>query len=68
MTTCPNCQNEISKPDKTWNFSKFLVEAYLCNNCKTKFRDYSKQGTRVFTLQFKKGRYRKARERSVLEP
>ncbi|HDQ05946.1 MAG TPA: hypothetical protein ENN36_04385 [Candidatus Bathyarchaeota archaeon] len=63
MTKCPNCQTEIAKPDKTWKFSQFTVDAYLCNNCKTKFRDYSKQGKHSFTLQFKKGRYRKVQSK-----
>jgi hypothetical protein len=55
MTQCPNCQTELAKPDKTWKYSRFTVNAYLCNKCKTKFRDYLRQGKHSFTLQFKKG-------------
>lgn len=61
MTKCPNCGNEISKPNKTWNYGKFTVNAHLCNKCKTQFRDYSKDGKFGFTLQLKDGRYKKVR-------
>jgi hypothetical protein len=57
MTKCPNCKNEISKPNKTWKYGPFVVDAYLSNNCKTQFRDYSRNGKYNFTLQFKQGRY-----------
>jgi uncharacterized protein YlaI len=63
MTKCPNCQNEINKPNKTWKYGPFSVSAYLCDNCKTQFRDYSRNGKYSFTLQLKQGRYRKKHDK-----
>ena len=59
MAKCPNCKNEIAKPDKTWKYGQFTVQAYLCS-CGTKFRDYSQKGKHTFTLKLQKGKgYRK---------
>jgi DNA-directed RNA polymerase subunit RPC12/RpoP len=55
-TTCPNCKKEVSKPEKTWKYGRFNVQAYMCSNCSTQFRDYTKNGKAAFTLKLEKGR------------
>jgi DNA-directed RNA polymerase subunit RPC12/RpoP len=57
MAACPNCKKENAKPNKTWQWGQFTVKGYLCGNCGTSFRDYSKLGKHAFTLQHRKGRY-----------
>jgi DNA-directed RNA polymerase subunit RPC12/RpoP len=59
MVICPNCKKENPTPNKTWQWGQFTVKAYVCGNCGTSFRDYSKLGKHAFTLQHKKGRYLK---------
>ena len=61
MFKCLKCQNEIASPVKTWKYQQFQVEAYSCNKCKSKFREYLRDGKRSFILKLvdKKG-YRKA--------
>jgi len=56
MTKCPNCDKEIKKPNKTWKYGQFTVQAYSCSECGTKFRDYMKDRKHSFTLKLQKGR------------
>jgi hydrogenase maturation factor HypF (carbamoyltransferase family) len=60
MTKCPKCKKEVAKPEKTWKYSLFTVQAFSCNNCGTQFRDYAQKGKRSFTLKQQKGKYVKA--------
>jgi len=57
MVDCPNCKKEIENPQKTWNYWKFTVEAYCCDRCGARFRDYSKEGKHSFTLKFEDGKW-----------
>lgn len=59
MAKCPACKKEIAKPDKTWKYGQFTVQAYLCS-CGAKFRDYSQKGKHSFTLKLQKGKGYKA--------
>jgi predicted RNA-binding Zn-ribbon protein involved in translation (DUF1610 family) len=54
MAKCPNCKKEAVKPDKKWKYGRFLVEAYSCRNCDTKFREYTQNGKHSFTLKLNK--------------
>jgi DNA-directed RNA polymerase subunit RPC12/RpoP len=56
MVKCPNCNKEVAKPQKSWKYWKFIAEAYLCNNCGTKFTEYVKNGKHAFTLKLEKGK------------
>jgi transposase-like protein len=56
MVNCPKCKKSNSKPDKTWKYGQFSVEAYTCTNCNTQFREYSKNGKHVFALKLEKGK------------
>jgi transposase-like protein len=57
MSKCPNCKKENPKPAKTWRYGFFTVQAYLCSNCQTKYRDYfDKNGKHSFTLKLEKGK------------
>jgi hypothetical protein len=47
---------QVIKPDKTWKYRVFKAEAYVCSNCGTKFREYTKNGKYSFTLKVKKGK------------
>ncbi|HUK84326.1 MAG TPA: hypothetical protein VLU95_00540 [Candidatus Acidoferrum sp.] len=38
MIKCPNCGNEISKPEKTLKNCVFQIEAYTCNACGKSFK------------------------------
>jgi hypothetical protein len=51
--SCPVCKKASKKPDKTWKYGKFVVEAYTCEYCKTQFREYTKDGKHSFTLKRK---------------
>lgn len=55
MAKCPNCGREMVKPEKSWKFSQFDVQAFTCSNCGTRFREYSKDGVYSFTLKLRKG-------------
>ena len=55
MVTCPNCKKEVSKPEKTWTYEPFTVQAYSCD-CGTDFREYTKAGKHSFMLKVKKGK------------
>ena len=58
---CPNCRKEMAKPSKEWKYGQFVVEAYVCNNCNAKFREYTENGKHSFTLKLQKGKgFRKA--------
>jgi hypothetical protein len=47
----------VGKPDKTWKYGVFTVNAYTCGKCQTQFREYfSKTGKHSFTLKLKKGK------------
>jgi len=49
MSTCPNCKKENPKPEKTWKYGIFTVNAYTCKNCQTQFREYlDKNGKHSF--------------------
>lgn len=54
-TSCPKCGKEVNKPRKTWKYAFYQVESYECTNCGTSFRDYIKNGSRVFTLKREQG-------------
>ncbi|MEM2614922.1 MAG: hypothetical protein QXO15_11985 [Nitrososphaerota archaeon] len=57
MTKCPNCKEELEKPNKTWKYGFFTVNAYTCKNCQTQFREYyDKNGKLSFTLKLEKGK------------
>jgi hypothetical protein len=56
MTKCPNCKKEVTKPNKTWKYGQFTVQAYTCNYCKTQYREYTKDGKHSFTLKLEKGK------------
>jgi len=56
MAKCPNCKKEMAKPNKTWEYGQFAVQAYSCNNCGTDFREYNKAGKHSLTLKLKKGK------------
>jgi len=56
MAKCPNCKKDLSKPEKTWTYGIFKVQAYSCDSCGMVFRDYSQAGKHVFTLRLKKGK------------
>ena len=45
----------MEKPEKTWTYGPFTVEAYLCS-CGTTLREYSKKGKKSFALKRKVGR------------
>jgi hypothetical protein len=55
MVKCPNCKKEINKPQKTWEYGQFTVQAYSCD-CGTDFREYFKAGKHSFTLKHREGR------------
>jgi len=38
MVKCPNCQKELSKPEKTLKNCVFQVDAYSCDACGNKFK------------------------------
>ena len=60
MVKCPDCNKEITTPDKIWKYSIFTAHAYVCD-CGAKFREYTKNGKHSFTLKYQKGKgYRKA--------
>jgi transposase-like protein len=57
MSKCPNCKKENLKPAKTWKYRFFTVQAYVCSNCQTQYRDYfDKNGKHSFTLKLEKGK------------
>ena len=56
MTECPKCKKKDLKKQKAWKYAHFTVQAYLCNNCGTQFRDYAKNGKHAFTLKLAKGK------------
>jgi len=57
MSKCPNCKKENPKPQKTWKYGQFKVQAYTCKNCKTKYRNYlDKKEKHSFTLKLQKGK------------
>jgi transposase-like protein len=56
MAKCPSCKKENPKPAKTWKYGQFTVQAYTCNNCKTQYREYTKNGKHSFTLKLQKGK------------
>lgn len=61
MTKCPNCKKENPKPTKTWKYGQFTVQAFTCSNCKTQYREYTRNGKHSFTLKLQKGKgYKKA--------
>jgi len=56
MVNCPKCKTNNSKPDKTWKYSQFSVQAFTCRNCETQFREYTKSEKHAFTLRLEKGK------------
>jgi len=73
MARCPNCKKRITKPNKSWTYGTFKVDAYSCD-CGAKFREYTnihlvegptsedtpKLEKHSFKLILKKGRWTKA--------
>jgi transposase-like protein len=55
MATCPNCGEKDTKSNKTWKYGIYQVQAFVCQNCNTKFREYYKSGKYAFTLKLQKG-------------
>jgi len=55
MVKCPNCDKELTKPQKTWTYRQFRVDVYSCS-CGTKFREYTKDGKHSFMLKLEKGK------------
>jgi hypothetical protein len=47
---CPTCRKELGKPEKTWKYRDFRVEAYRCG-CGTGFREYTLKGKHSFFLK-----------------
>lgn len=60
MVKCPKCNKEVAKPVKEWKYHTFMVEAFLCSNCGTKFREYTKDGKHSFTLKLQGRQYLRA--------
>jgi len=56
MAKCPNCKKEQNKPEKTWKYGQFTVQAYSCSSCGAQYRDYTKDGKHNFTLKLEKGK------------
>jgi predicted RNA-binding Zn-ribbon protein involved in translation (DUF1610 family) len=56
MGRCPNCGGESGKPEKTWKYSIFTVQAYICPKCGTRYRDYYRGERHSFTLKREKGK------------
>ncbi|RLE72506.1 MAG: hypothetical protein DRJ37_02705 [Thermoprotei archaeon] len=56
MVKCPNCGAEAEKPSKTWRYGVFTVEAYTCEGCGLRFREYSRDEKHVFMLKLEKGK------------
>ena len=56
MAKCPKCKKEAVKPTKNWKYGQFMVEAYVCNSCDTKFREYISNDKHSFTLKLQKGK------------
>jgi hypothetical protein len=56
MAKCPKCKEETAKPEKAWKYGVFTVQAFSCENCGTKFRDYAEKGKHSFTLKLQKGK------------
>jgi len=56
MTSCPNCKKEVRVPKKKWAYGRFEVQSYECGCCKTKFREYVRDGKKVFALKQVKGK------------
>jgi len=48
--------NKILKEDPFYCGGQFKVQAYICNNCKTQYREYTKNGKHSFTLKLQKGK------------
>lgn len=55
MVRCPNCGMKLNKPQKTWTYGVFKVDAYSCN-CGTKVREYTRDGKHSFMLKRKEGK------------
>jgi len=37
MAKCPNCGEEVERPDKPLRNTFFLFDTYTCDNCSTNF-------------------------------
>ena len=53
---CPKCKKVTANQTKKWKYGHFDVEALICSNCKTNFREYSDNGKYKFTLILIRGR------------
>ena len=40
MVKCPSCGAEAEKPSKTWRYGVFTVDAYTCEGCGLRFKEY----------------------------
>jgi ssDNA-binding Zn-finger/Zn-ribbon topoisomerase 1 len=38
MVKCPNCEKELTKPDRKIENSMFTIAVYTCNKCGTCFK------------------------------
>jgi protein-arginine kinase activator protein McsA len=56
MSKCPKCKKDPAKPDKTWKYGQFMVHVFVCENCGTQFREYSRDGKHAFTSKVQKGK------------
>jgi hypothetical protein len=59
MIRCPNCDNELVNPDKTWKYNVWDVQFFICDNCEARVREYTRNGRHSFTLMLIDGHYRK---------
>jgi len=53
---CPECKKEAKTPDKIWKYALYSVQLYTCDNCKTSFREYIRDGKHAYTLKKQKGK------------
>ena len=57
MGKCPNCGFVNPSPVKNWRYGVFTVQAYICGNCGTQYREYyDKSGKLSFILKLQKGK------------
>lgn len=47
---------EVMELNKEWKYGQFIVKAYLCNSCDTRFREYISEEKHKFTLKLEKGK------------
>jgi len=48
MVKCPGCGLDVEKPSKSWRYGVFNVNAYICEGCGLRFREYFRGGKMCF--------------------